>query len=96
MAGRDEGKRVLQNGNNPRRKQNRPRDRVRLSFLRAFRREVSFAEGQAFARKYNLMFFETSAKIAINVEDAFLSTAKLILENIERNEYDLTNEVRHP
>lgn len=60
------------------------------------RREVSFAEGQAFARKYNLMFFETSAKIAINVEDAFLSTAKLILENIERNEYDLTNEVRHP
>jgi len=39
------------------------------------------------------MFFETSAKIAINVEEAFLSTAKLILENIDRNEYDLTNEV---
>ncbi len=57
------------------------------------RREVSFAEGQAFARKNNLMFFETSAKNATNVEDAFLSTAKLILENIGRNEYDLTNEV---
>lgn len=39
------------------------------------------------------MFFETSAKIAINVEEAFLSTAKLILENIEKDEYDLTNEV---
>ena len=32
-------------------------------------------------------------QIAINVEEAFLSTAKLILENIEKDEYDLTNEV---
>jgi len=28
------------------------------------------------------------------VEDAFLTTANIILENIDRGEYDLTNEVR--
>jgi len=39
------------------------------------------------------MFFETSAKTALNVEEAFLSTARVILENIEKSEYDLTNEV---
>lgn len=54
---------------------------------------MSFEEGQAFARKNNLMFFETSAKTALNVEKAFLTTAGIISENIERGEYDLTNEV---
>ena len=39
------------------------------------------------------MFFETSDKTALNVEDAFLATARIILENIEKGEYDLTNEV---
>jgi hypothetical protein len=39
------------------------------------------------------MFFETSAKTALNVEEAFLTTAQIIAENIERGEYDLTNEV---
>ena len=39
------------------------------------------------------MFFETSAKTALNVEKAFLTTAGAIADNIERGEYDLTNEV---
>ena len=39
------------------------------------------------------MFFETSAKTAQNVEESFLSTASLILDNIDKGEYDLTNEV---
>jgi hypothetical protein len=28
------------------------------------------------------------------VEDAFLTTAKMILDNIEKGEYDLSNEVK--
>lgn len=39
------------------------------------------------------MFFETSAKTAQNVEKAFMNTTQIILENIEKGEYDLSNEV---
>lgn len=39
------------------------------------------------------MFFETSAKTALNVEEAFLTTASIIAKNIEKGEYDLSNEV---
>ena len=39
------------------------------------------------------MFFETSAKTALNVEEAFLATASIISDNIEKGEYDLSNEV---
>lgn len=46
-----------------------------------------------FAKKNNLMFFETSAKTALNVEPAFMATTQKILENIEKGEYDLSNEV---
>jgi hypothetical protein len=31
------------------------------------------------------MFLETSAKTAYHVEEAFINSAKLILENIEKN-----------
>ena len=36
------------------------------------RRQVSTEEGERFARENNLIFLETSAKTAHNVEDAFL------------------------
>merc|ERR1719270_304071 len=35
------------------------------------RRQVSTEEGEAFAQKHGLMFLETSAKTAENVEEAF-------------------------
>ena len=66
---------------------------MQRSTILSYRREVSFDEGQTFAKKNNVMFFETSAKTALNVEEAFLTTAQIISENIERGEYDLTNEV---
>jgi Ras-related protein Rab-2A len=59
------------------------------------RREVTYEEGNAFAKKNNILFFETSAKTALNVEKAFLTTTNLILENIKKGEYDLSNEVTY-
>jgi hypothetical protein len=40
-----------------------------------YRREVTYDEGLAFAKRNNLLFFETSAKTSINVEKTFLTTA---------------------
>ena len=36
------------------------------------RRQVSANEGEMFAREHGLIFMETSAKTAANVEEAFL------------------------
>ena len=56
------------------------------------RREVTTEEGQAFADKNGLIFLETSAKTSQNVEEAFLTTARRIYQNIQRNVYDLSSE----
>ena len=56
------------------------------------RRQVSQAEGQAFADEHGLIFMETSAKTAHNVEESFLKTSEMIYENIDKGVYDLSND----
>lgn len=56
------------------------------------RRAVSTEEGKAFADEHGLIFMETSAKTAFNVEQAFINTADKIHENIQSGVIDVTNE----
>ena len=56
------------------------------------RRAVTTAEGKAFADANGLVFMETSAKTAHNVEQAFLKTAEEIHNKITTGEIDVANE----
>lgn len=47
------------------------------------RRAVSTKEGEAFAKEHGLIFIETSAKTAANVEQAFIQTAHAIYGSIK-------------
>jgi len=56
------------------------------------RRAVTTEEGKAFADANGLIFLETSAKTAYNVEAAFINTAETIHGKIVTGEIDVTNE----
>jgi Ras-related protein Rab-2A len=56
------------------------------------RRQVSYEEGERFAKENSLIFMETSAKNQTNVEEAFLKTSEIIYENIDKGVYDLSSE----
>ncbi|KAG8509752.1 Ras-related protein Rab-2B [Galemys pyrenaicus] len=56
------------------------------------RRDVKREEGEAFAREHGLIFMETSAKTACNVEEAFINTAKEIYRKIQQGLFDIHNE----
>ncbi|KAL6876319.1 hypothetical protein ACP4OV_012891 [Aristida adscensionis] len=46
-------------------------------------RAVSFEEGEKFAKEQGLVFMESSAKTACNVEEAFIVAATIVSRNIE-------------
>jgi len=56
------------------------------------RRAVTVEEGEQFAKDNGLIFIETSAKTAVNVEEAFLMTANQIYQKIQSGVFDPTNE----
>ena len=45
-------------------------------------REVSYEEGLEFAKRNKLIFFETSAKTAENVDDTFCHATRVIFQNV--------------
>eukprot|EP01117_Protostelium_nocturnum_P020583 TRINITY_DN9337_c0_g1_i1.p1 TRINITY_DN9337_c0_g1~~TRINITY_DN9337_c0_g1_i1.p1 ORF type:complete len:204 (-),score=49.74 TRINITY_DN9337_c0_g1_i1:65-676(-) len=53
------------------------------------KRQVSKEEGEKFAKDNGIFFIEASAKTDNNVDEAFISTAKEILERSERGELNL-------
>jgi Ras-related protein Rab-2A len=48
-------------------------------------RQVSYEEGESFAKENGLLFLETSAKTANNIAEAFNLSAMKILNNIPKN-----------
>ena len=58
------------------------------------KRQVSYQEGEAFAKENGLVFLETSAKTAENVQEAFVGTASEIYRKIKDGVFDVSNEVR--
>jgi len=56
------------------------------------KRAVKYEEGEQFAKDNGLIFMETSAKTAHNVEEAFLTNAKKIYEKIQAGVFDVSNE----
>eukprot|EP01006_Ploeotia_vitrea_P053368 TRINITY_DN67780_c6_g5_i1.p1 TRINITY_DN67780_c6_g5~~TRINITY_DN67780_c6_g5_i1.p1 ORF type:complete len:224 (+),score=1.36 TRINITY_DN67780_c6_g5_i1:23-673(+) len=55
-------------------------------------RQVSRAEGEEFAKEHGLIFMETSAKTAHNVEEAFIGTAERIYKKVQDKTFDVSNE----
>jgi len=56
------------------------------------KRVISVDEGKELAEKYNMIFFETSAKTGENVELIFFKSAEEIAKKIEAGYYDLEND----
>ena len=53
-------------------------------------RQVKYEEGKEFTDKNNLLFLETSAKTAENVQECFIISAEKILEQISKTGIDPT------
>ncbi|CAM9118002.1 unnamed protein product, partial [Ectocarpus fasciculatus] len=57
------------------------------------KRAVSQKEGELFAQEHGMMFMETSAKSAFNIDAAFIEVAKSIHQKIEEGEIDINAQV---
>ena len=55
------------------------------------KRQVSYEEGESFAKENGLMFLETSAKTAYNVVESFNLSAQCIMNNMSKNGNNPTN-----
>ncbi|KAI3856986.1 hypothetical protein MKX03_019046 [Papaver bracteatum] len=55
------------------------------------RRAVSTEEGAQFAKEHGLIFMEASAKTALNVGEAFISTATTIYKKFQEGVFDISN-----
>jgi len=58
----------------------------------ADKRQVSTEEGQELAEKYEMKFYETSAKTGENVNDIFYDSVDEIAKRLDQNYYDIENE----
>ena len=56
-------------------------------------RQVTTEEGEEFATRYGIRFFETSAKDGVNIEEIFTESIQFIANRIEKNYYDLDNDI---
>ena len=58
-------------------------------------RQVSKEEGEAFAKANGLLFLETSARDATNIDNAFMQTAEVIYDNVKSGKVTLENTDAH-
>ena len=58
----------------------------------AAQRQVSFSEGESFAARNNMLFFEVSAKTDIKINELFTKSANLVNGKILKNIIDPKNE----
>ena len=56
------------------------------------KREVSFEEGENFAKDNSMLFYETSAKNGDNIENIFYDSVEIIAKKIDDGFYDLNRE----